>query len=63
MIARDEPECPRCGAAEYSHELHDARGIYIGRVCSQCEPRVRAGYRPDVFTDPDYWTDEPIEPE
>jgi hypothetical protein len=45
-----------------SHWLKDARGIECARICDTCEARQRARYRPEIFTDPDYWTDEPIEP-
>jgi hypothetical protein len=26
-----------------------------------CHKRKMAGYRPDVLTDPNYWSDEPID--
>lgn len=52
--------CP-CGSGQPSEELYDARGIYCARVCSKCEKRKRAGFRPDIFTDSSYWTVEPIE--
>lgn len=41
--------------------LRDARGIEIARVCQVCEPEVKADYRPEIFTNPQYWTDEPVE--
>lgn len=53
--------CP-CGSGEPSQWLHDARGIPVARVCAKCERRVRAKYRPEIFTDSQYWTDEPVEP-
>lgn len=40
--------------------LNDARGIAVARVCERCEPIVKGGYRPDVFEDSNYWTDEPV---
>lgn len=49
-----------CGSGLASRELYDARGIYCARVCDACEAAKRAGYRPDIFTDPNYWTDEPV---
>jgi hypothetical protein len=52
--------CP-CGSGEPREELVDARGIFCAFVCSQCEAGKRAGYRPDIFTDSNYWADEPIE--
>lgn len=54
--------CP-CGSGEESEEVHDAKGIYIGRVCDRCRKERLAGFRPEVLTDPDYTCDEPIEPE
>lgn len=41
--------------------LRDARGIPCCYVCRLCEARKRAGYRAEVFTDPNYAADEPIE--
>ena len=43
--------------------LYDARGIFCCYVCDECEQSKRARYRPEIFTDPNYWTDEPVEPE
>ena len=55
------PKPCRCGSGELDRELCDARGIFCGYVCDKCERKVRAKYRPDIFTDGDYWTDEPVE--
>jgi hypothetical protein len=52
-----------CGSGKPSRNLYDARGIYVSKVCDDCEQRVKAGYRPDVFTNPAYETDEPIDEE
>lgn len=41
--------------------LHDARGIFVTYVCNQCEAQKRQGYRADIFTDGNYWSDEPID--
>jgi hypothetical protein len=38
-----------------------ARGIFLTFTCEDCHERKMAGYRPDVLTNPSYWTDEPIE--
>ena len=40
---------------------HDARGIPLKRVCSECREEKLAGYRKDVLVDPNYWHDEPID--
>lgn len=52
-----------CGSGEESEEVHDARGIYLCRVCSKCREGKLAKFRKDVLHDPDYWCDEPIEPD
>ncbi len=52
-----------CGSGLPSSWLHDARGIPVSRVCDSCVDKVKAKYRPDVFTDSAYWADEPIEEE
>jgi hypothetical protein len=43
------------------YELVDARGIFCCFACPKCEKVKRSGYRTDIFTDPDYWHDEPID--
>ena len=50
-----------CGRGLESEALYDARGIYCARVCPKCVAKVKAGYRPEIFSDSSYWTDEPIE--
>lgn len=52
-----------CGSGRESYELLDARGIYCGRVCEQCEEQKKAKYRPEIFEEMNYWTDEPVEEE
>lgn len=42
---------------------HDARGIPLCRVCEKCMSVKLEQYRPEVLTDPDYWTDEPVDEE
>ena len=42
---------------------YDARGIPLGVACPECRDELRAKFRPDVLTDPNYWSDEPIEEE
>jgi hypothetical protein len=54
--------CP-CGSGLSSMWQYDARGIELCRTCEKCHQKKMAGYRPDVLTDPDYWTTEDIEPE
>ncbi len=53
-------ECP-CGSGEYPEAVSDARGIFVAYVCNQCRKEKLSGYRPEIFANPDYWHDEPIE--
>jgi hypothetical protein len=55
-------ECP-CGSGEFPWISSDARGISIGYICDKCEAKKKSGYRAEIFTNPNYKTDEPIEPE
>ncbi|HEV3341106.1 MAG TPA: hypothetical protein VG125_12140 [Pirellulales bacterium] len=57
----DRP-CP-CGSGLPSEEVLDARGIYVARVCDACRQEKLAGFRPEIFTDPSYDADEPIDAE
>ena len=52
--------CP-CGSGLPSHWLTDARGIPCDQVCPKCEASKRRKYRPEIFTDASYQTDEPID--
>ena len=52
--------CP-CGSGLESEDIYDARGIYVARVCPKCRKERLKGYRQDIFDDPDYECDEPIE--
>lgn len=55
-------ECT-CGSGEPPEAIHDARGIFVCYACDQCKREKLAGYRSDIFSDPDYWHDEPIDEE
>lgn len=57
----DETRPCGCGSGEIRRALVDARGIFCAYVCDKCEQKKRSGYRPDIFSDPSYWHDEPIE--
>jgi hypothetical protein len=50
----------KCGSDKERYDLSDARGIFCAYVCDDCVERVKARYRPDVFTNPQYEHDEPI---
>ena len=57
------PESQRCycGSGKYREALYDARGIYCGQCCEDCEAELRAKFRPEIFTDSRYYADEAIE--
>jgi hypothetical protein len=50
-----------CGSGEPKRPACDARGIFVAYVCDACEQEKLSGYRRDVFTNPNYWHDEPID--
>ena len=53
----------QCGSGEtYTYWVNDARGIPVAKVCDQWHDDKLKGYRPDIFTDQNYWSNEPIEP-
>jgi hypothetical protein len=54
--------CP-CGSGKESWWEYDARGIELCRVCEKCKKEKLKRYRPEVLTDPNYWSEEPIEDE
>lgn len=55
------PRFCHCGSEKYSYELYDAKGIYVSRVCEDCEEEVKAGFRPEIFEDSNYYTEEPVD--
>jgi hypothetical protein len=50
-----------CGSGKLWSAQYDARGIFLTYTCEDCHDRKMAEFRPDVLTDPQYWTDEPID--
>lgn len=52
-----------CGSGLESYWAYDARGIPLSRVCAKCESAKLSKYRPEVLSNPDYDSDEPIEEE
>jgi len=60
--ATEDSRMNRCVHSEPTWWEHDARGIPLGKVCDKCVDEVLSRYRPDVLTDPNYWSSEPIEP-
>ena len=52
-----------CGSGLARDEINDARGIFVAYVCDECRDERLNGYRPEIFENPNYEADEPIEPE
>lgn len=42
---------------------YDARGLYLEKVCDLCVKHKLSKYRPEVLTDSNYESHEPIEPD
>jgi hypothetical protein len=55
------PKPRSCGSGKLWSPQYDARGIFLTYTCEDCHDGKMAGYRPDVLTDPSYWTEEPID--
>lgn len=49
-----------CGSGLAPYEIVDARGIYVTKACDRCRAEKTKGYRPEIFTNPNYWHDEPL---
>jgi hypothetical protein len=65
MGLHDKKPCP-CGSGKMSWWLSDARGIPVSRVCEDCEKKIMAQYRPEIFTNPEYEDVDfrfPVEPD
>lgn len=50
-----------CGSGEYAQDIHDARGLFLARVCGACRDERLSAFRPEVLTNRNYDHDEPIE--
>jgi hypothetical protein len=59
MLTDNTNEC-RCGSGLEKYGLFDARGIFCCYVCEACERDQKRRYRPEIFTDPNYWALEDI---
>lgn len=53
-------KCP-CGSGQGAEAVYDARNIFVTFACDKCREERLSKYRPEIFTDPEYWTDEPID--
>jgi hypothetical protein len=62
VSAKAERPC-KCGSGLPSRWFLDARGIELERACDVCWPKEKLKYRKDVLEDPNYETDEDIDPE
>ena len=58
-MEREELKNHKC-IREDSWWEYDARGIPLARVCDICAHAKLSVYRPEVLSDPNYYTDEPI---
>lgn len=56
------PKCS-CGSGLDSSWQYDARGIPLCRTCDKCHDDKMGQYRSEVLTNPNYYSDEPIEPD
>jgi hypothetical protein len=52
-----------CGSGLEAPQRLDARAIFLTYACEKCWPEKKKQYRPEVLEDPNYWVEEPIEPE
>lgn len=55
-------EC-HCGSGKPRYELVDARNIFCGYVCVDCEAAKKAQYRSEIFENGMYECDEAIDVE
>jgi hypothetical protein len=51
MTTREGSPC-NCGSGQPRRALYDGNGIFCAYVCSRCEDRVRARYRPEILNRP-----------
>ena len=56
-----DPNKCSCGSGEYKEAQYDARGIFLTYTCDVCEKDRLSGFRPEVLSNPNYESDEPIE--
>lgn len=59
---KNEDPCGRHEKGDGSWWENDARGIPLARVCEKCENFKLKKYRPEILRNPNYETDEPIDP-
>jgi hypothetical protein len=59
MDEKHKDEC-QCGSGRSSFAIYDGYGIFLGRVCEECEHELVKKFRKDIFEN--YDCDEPIDP-
>jgi hypothetical protein len=62
MALNDVRPCP-CGSGKPSTWISDAKGIPLIRACCDCREGRLKEFRPEVLTNPNYDTTEPVEPD
>lgn len=50
-----------CGSGLPREAVYDARNIFVAYVCDECRDRRLSGFRTEIFDDPNYECDEPID--
>lgn len=50
-----------CGSGKVMFWIYDARRIPVAKACHDCKADKLEGYREDILTDPNYWTDEAVD--
>ena len=63
LANKNSPNDCRCNSGKSYRQLFDAAGIYCGQVCDDCVDNIIAKYRPEIFNNPAYETNEPKEPD
>ena len=58
---RNSQQTCNCGSGLEKKPVYDARGIFVTYACNKCKTQKLKGYRKDIFTNPQYETDEPID--
>ena len=50
-----------CGSGKYPYEVTDARGIFCCFACDDCRRDKTRHFRQEIFSNPNYETDEPVD--
>tara|TARA_Y100000588_G_scaffold104422_1_gene113879 strand:- start:1194 stop:1652 length:459 start_codon:yes stop_codon:yes gene_type:complete len=60
-LERTADDSCACGSGKVARWIYDARRIPVAKACPDCTADKLEGYREDIFTDANYWTDEPVD--